>query len=103
MSKELSVTTLDLKEPREPKIPHNIIRSEKSFLRSGTMKLTSSDEKKEARMNLARKKLEIMNFEDRLMGKAKQKARDKRLDKKNKRGIYESGTSVNKKMVFSKK
>lgn len=103
MSRELSVTKLEFKEPKEPRIPNNIIRSEKSFLRSGTMKLSSSDEKKEAKMNLARKALEIINFEDRLIGKAKQKARDKRLDKKNKRGIYASGSNSNKKMVLFKK
>ena len=97
------VTKLNFKEPREPRVPLNIIRSENSFLRSGTMKLKSSDEKKEKDLNLARKKLEIVNFEDRLLGKAKEKARRKRLDKKNKRGIYGSNTDPFKTMVFFKK
>jgi hypothetical protein len=86
--KESSIFRLALKEPKEPSVPRNIIRSEQSFERAGTLKLTKGDERKEKAMNIARKKLEIMNFEDRLLGKAKDKARMKRLDKKNKRGIY---------------
>lgn len=79
---------LEFKEPKEPKIPRSIIRAENHFLKSSTMKLSKTNEDKERRINLARKKLEIINFEDRLLGKAKEKARQKRLDKKNKRGIF---------------
>lgn len=79
---------LVFKEPREPRVPRAIERAEEKFLKMGTMKISKNNERKEKDINTARKKLEIMNFEDRLLGKAKEKARTKRLDKKNKRGIY---------------
>ena len=79
---------LEFKEPKEPRVPIAIDRAERRFLKSGTMKISDSNERKERLMNLARKKLEIINFEDRLLGKVKERARQKRLDKKNKRGIY---------------
>lgn len=77
-----------IKEPREPKVPIHIDRAERRFLKSSTMKLSSTNERKEKLINLARKKLEYNNLEDKLLGSSKDKARKKRLDKKNKSGIY---------------
>ena len=45
--KESSIFKLALKEPKEPSVPRNIIRSEQSFERAGTLKLTKGDERKE--------------------------------------------------------
>lgn len=88
MKEDNKISGLNFKEPREPKIPRSIINSEKKFLESSTMKISKSEQKKELAMNLARKKLEGNHLESSLFGEAKERARRKRLDKKNKRGIY---------------
>lgn len=88
MKGDNKISGLNFREPREPKIPRSIINSEKKFLESSTMKISRSEQRKELEMNLARKKLEGTQLENSLFGEAREKARKKRLDKKNKRGIY---------------
>jgi len=81
MNSYLSSQKLNFVEPKEPKIPQSIINLEKRFYDEGSLKMSKNDLKKEKAMNLAKKKLEAVNFEDRLKGKAKEKARQKRLSK----------------------
>lgn len=70
---------LSFKEPKEPKTPLSIINIEKKF-QEGSMKMNPIDKKKELAMNVARKKAESVNLEDRLTGKAKEHARVRRLN-----------------------
>lgn len=89
-TRDNNITKLDFQEPREPRIPRKIINLEKGFLESSSMKISKTNERKELALNLARKKLEGNHFEDNLAGKAKDRARSNRLDKKNHRGIFGS-------------
>lgn len=75
----LSTQKLKFTEPKEPKAPHFMELEEKK-LDSGIMKMNATDKRAEKAMNEARKKAELVNFEDRLTGRAKEYARQKRLN-----------------------
>jgi hypothetical protein len=71
--------TLNIKEPKDPPL---IERFLKNLKKKSAMLISPSDQRKEAAMNLAKKKFMTSNvFEDNLEGKAKEFMKNKRLNK----------------------